>query len=66
MTIQPRSLHPTLGPLPCLSCGRLVVWGVAVHEVSERPHVGYVRRRDLYDKSTEQPHECRATRAVAA
>jgi hypothetical protein len=67
------SLRPELGPLPCISCGRIVIFGVAVHLIEG--HAGYgkgydvdspVRRRGLYDKSTEAPHQCRAIRARAA
>jgi hypothetical protein len=67
MTILARSLRPTLGPLPCLSCGRLVVYGVAVQVFHEDAYnSSLVRRRDLYDASTEAPHRCAAAKAQAA
>jgi hypothetical protein len=68
VNIQTGSLRPELGPLPCIACGRMVIFGVAVHLIAEpsdgRP--GEVRRRDLYDKSTEAPHQCRQARTRAA
>jgi hypothetical protein len=68
MNIEWGSLRSELGPLPCIACGRMVIYGVATHLIADPRDglPGRVRRRDLYDKSTQQPHECRRPRAVAA
>lgn len=60
MTIQPRSLRPTLGPLPCIACRRPVVWGVATHlfPPDAQGAMEAVRRRDLYDVASGHPHRC--------
>lgn len=58
------TLHEAvLGPLPCIACGRLLVWGNATHCIPALRHekgVDYVRRRDLYDHGTGRPHRCTA------
>lgn len=65
--IRPGSLRPVLGPLPCVACGRPVVWGVAVQEMDEaHGAVAVVNRRDLYDASGKGTHECPARQAIAA
>jgi hypothetical protein len=63
MNILRGSLEPVLGPMRCKSCGRAVVWGVAVHVLLEED---LVRRRDLYDFFAETPHRCAAARVQAA
>ena len=71
VTIQPGTLRTVLGPMHCQACGRKVVWGIAIQVFRESgigagEAVGYVRRRGLYDATTEQPHRCAMPRAVAA
>lgn len=67
MNVLAGSLVTVLGPLPCVACGRPVVWGVATQLVPEaNDQYGEVRRRDLWDKATGHPHRCRAERRAAA
>lgn len=68
--IRPGSLEPILGPLPCLSCGRLVVWATYTAVIDERPFRGprqsYVRTRAMVGWDDSKPHECPQARSVAA
>lgn len=66
MTVQRGSLRPVLGPLPCIACGRPVVWGVATQLFVSDWGTEPVRRRDLYEVASGHPHRCRADRRVAA
>lgn len=65
MTVLPGSLRTVLGPMRCRECGRLVVWGIAVQVFGDAISEDIVRRRGMYDVSTEHPHRCAMPMSVA-